>query len=416
MRAYVFKRIFILLVLAGMAAACIATPVPVLPTPPPFATLTPRPTVTVVLPSPVPTDTPEPTATQASLFPPVTEADWQRGASNPTVTLVVYTDYQCPLCVEFAPALVQLLQEFPDDLLLVHRHFPLPQLDKSRLAVIAAEAAGRQGMFWPMHDLLFAEAKAWAVLPEPDFRARLAEYAGQLELDPSKFQADLADPALAELAEAAYQAAVDIPLPGAPFVLFNGAPLQDSSMMSHWALWTLIKLELLKERQYTSGPPEIIDPFKSYTATLRTEKGDIVIRLFAEQTPLTVNNFVFLAREGWYDGVTFHRVIPGFAAQTGDPSGTGYGGPGYFIPDEIVPSFKFDAAGLVGMANAGPSTNGSQFFISLAPLPELNGQYTLFGQVTQGLDVLNALTPRDPNNDAAAPPGDVIHTVIVEEQ
>ena len=187
-------------------------------------------------------------------------------------------------------------------------------------------------------------------------------------------------------------------------------------MLNHWALATLIRLERLKERQYAAAPPDVINPFAHYTATLTTDKGNIVIQLFAERTPLTVNNFVFLAREGWYDGVTFHRVIPGFAAQTGDPSGTGYGGPGYFIPDEIVADLQYNAAGWVGMSNSGPNTNGSQFFITLGPTPELDGKYTLFGQVVSGLDVVRALTPRDPNADSEAPPGDVVHTISIEEQ
>jgi cyclophilin family peptidyl-prolyl cis-trans isomerase len=216
--------------------------------------------------------------------------------------------------------------------------------------------------------------------------------------------------------QTAYQAATDIPLPGTPFLLFNGAPLQDEHMLSHWALATLVRLEMLKPRQYTERPPDIINPFKPYLATIKTDKGDIVLELFSERTPLTVNNFVFLAQNGWYDGVTFHRMIPGFAAQAGDPSGTGYGGPGYFIPDEIVPELKFDAAGWVGMANSGPDTNGSQFFITLGATPDLDGKYTLFGRVVDGLEVVRKLSPRDPNKDPEAPPGDQIISITIEEQ
>jgi cyclophilin family peptidyl-prolyl cis-trans isomerase len=247
-------------------------------------------------------------------------------------------------------------------------------------------------------------------------RALLAEWALELVLDREQFLEDLDSAETMARVQTAYETARDIPLPGAPFLLFNGAPMHDEGLVNHYALSTLIRLELLKARQFDGPPPDIIDPFRSYQATLETEKGEIVIELYAERTPLTVNNFVFLAREGWYDGVTFHRVITGFAVQAGDPSGTGYGGPGYLIPDEFVPELRFDAAGWVGMVNVGPDTNGSQFFITLAAQPEFDGRYTLFGRVIRGLEVVESLTPRDPNVDAEAPPGDRILTIRIEEK
>jgi cyclophilin family peptidyl-prolyl cis-trans isomerase len=124
----------------------------------------------------------------------------------------------------------------------------------------------------------------------------------------------------------------------------------------------------------------------------------------------------FLARSGWFDRVTFHRVIPGFVAQTGDPSGTGSGNPGYFIRNEIDASLKYDQPGLVGMANSGADTNGSQFFITLAPTPHLDGKYTIFGRVISGMDVLQLLTPRDPQPGTSLPPGDILFTVTIEEK
>ncbi|MCS7039854.1 MAG: peptidylprolyl isomerase, partial [Caldilineales bacterium] len=133
----------------------------------------------------------------------------------------------------------------------------------------------------------------------------------------------------------------------------------------------------------------VIEPGKIYQAVLKTAKGDIVIELYADKAPRTVNNFVFLAREGFYDNTTFHRVIDGFMAQGGDPTGTGSGGPGYTFPDEIVPDLVFDRRGLLAMANAGPNTNGSQFFITFGPTPWLNGAHTIFGEVIQGDEVLD---------------------------
>jgi cyclophilin family peptidyl-prolyl cis-trans isomerase len=314
-----------------------------------------------------------------------------------------------------AELLGQLRAEFPDDVRLVFRHYPLPQHPNAQMAAAAAEAAGAQGRFWEMHDALFATQAEWVAQPPEALRAVLERLSGELALDTARFWGDLEAAETLDRVTQAYEAARDIPLPGAPFLLFNGEPMQDEGLVNHYALATLIRLELLKARQFEAPPPDVIDPFKSYVATIETEKGEVVLELFAERTPLTVNNFVFLARSGWYDGVTFHRVITGFAAQTGDPSGTGYGGPGYLIPDEIVPDLRFDAAGWVGMANAGPDTNGSQFFITLGPRPEFDGRYTLFGRVTRGMDVVESLTPRDPNVEAEAPPGDRILTIRVEE-
>ena len=163
-----------------------------------------------------------------------------------------------------------------------------------------------------------------------------------------------------------------------------------------------------------STPPEMqIDPTKTYKAHMETDKGTMVIELFADKTPITVNNFVFLSREGYYDGVIFHRVIADFMVQGGDPTGTGRGGPGYKFQDEFVPSLKHDKQGVLSMANAGPFTNGSQFFITHGPTPHLNGKHTVFGQVVEGLDVLMSIPPRDPGNLSA--PAVKIISVTIEE-
>lgn len=164
-------------------------------------------------------------------------------------------------------------------------------------------------------------------------------------------------------------------------------------------------------RQYDAPPPMTIDANGRYAAVLKTEKGDITVRLMPEIAPVTVNNFVFLAREGFYDGCTFHRVIPGFVAQGGDPTGTGRGGPGYRFQDELTPT-PFEQ-GVVGMANAGPGTNGSQFYIMLDAAPHLTGRYTAFGKIEAGLDNALALRHRDPESDRD--PGDRILSVEIIE-
>lgn len=170
----------------------------------------------------------------------------------------------------------------------------------------------------------------------------------------------------------------------------------------------------LSFKQYDAPPPMTIDPTKTYTAAFTMENGGaFTIRLFADKAPVTVNNFVFLARDGYYDGVTFHRVIDGFMAQGGDPTGTGAGDPGYSFEDEIDPDLVFDRAGLLAMANSGPNTNGSQFFITYDATPHLNGLHTIFGEVVEGLDVVNAITRREPGSSI---PGDAIESVTITEQ
>jgi cyclophilin family peptidyl-prolyl cis-trans isomerase len=149
-------------------------------------------------------------------------------------------------------------------------------------------------------------------------------------------------------------------------------------------------------KQWPQPPAMMIDTQKSYTATFSTDKGDIVVRLFADKVPNTVNNFVFLARQGFYDGTIFHRVIANFMAQGGDPTGTGRGGPGYRFNDEFNSSLRHNKPGILSMANAGPNTNGSQFFITHVPTPWLDGKHAVFGEVVSGMDVLMAIPERDP--------------------
>ncbi len=168
-------------------------------------------------------------------------------------------------------------------------------------------------------------------------------------------------------------------------------------------------------QQWSSAPPMTIDKSKQYFATVAMAKGgQFVIQLYPDKAPITVNSFVFLARHGFYDGVTFHRVLDGFMAQGGDPTGTGGGGPGYQFVNENS-DLTFDKAGVVAMANAGPNTNGSQFFITFGPQPQLNGGYTIFGQVISGMDVVNGITRRNPDDNPSFP-GDAMQSVTIEEK
>ncbi len=168
-------------------------------------------------------------------------------------------------------------------------------------------------------------------------------------------------------------------------------------------------------KQWNTPPAMVIDPKKSYTATMKTDKGDILLELFADKTPKTVNNFVFLAREGFYDGTIFHRVISDFMVQGGDPTGTGRGGPGYKFGDEFHPTLRHTKSGLLSMANAGPGTNGSQFFITHVATPWLDNKHSIFGQVKDeaSLKVLFSIPARDPGN-VRAPAVTLISVTITE--
>jgi peptidyl-prolyl cis-trans isomerase B (cyclophilin B) len=147
-----------------------------------------------------------------------------------------------------------------------------------------------------------------------------------------------------------------------------------------------------EEKPMFDKPPTMqIDPAKDYTAVMKTSCGTIELQLYADQTPVTVNSFVFLAEQGFFDGLTLHRIIPDFVLQGGDPEGTGSGGPGYQFEDEIVKSLKFDRPGLLAMANSGPGTNGSQFFITTGEPTHLNGMHTIFGEVTEGMKVVKEI-------------------------
>jgi cyclophilin family peptidyl-prolyl cis-trans isomerase len=188
----------------------------------------------------------------------------------------------------------------------------------------------------------------------------------------------------------------------------------EGSMSSGWEAVAMPEEPEARNGLFNGPPPMQLDMEKFYVATFKTDKGDIVIELYDDQVPMTVNNFVALARAGFYDGTTFHRVLEDFMAQGGDPTGTGTGGPGYTFEDEFDIDLRHDGPGVLSMANSGPGTNGSQFFITFAATPWLNGRHSVFGQVVEGMDVLMSLSLRDPSS--ASEPGDRIETIVIEER
>ncbi len=312
--------------------------------------------------------------------------------------------------------LEQLVEAYPEIVQLTFRHFPLNSIHaNAQKSAEAAEAAGAQGAFWPYHDLLFETQGQWSSLDSAaaiDFFVGLAE---DLELDADQLRADLEDDVYAAYISAMEEEAINIGLGGTPSVMFNGELL--TSGLPPYQIWdAIVQLELLTDRQYDAPPEMTIDVDKTYLATVEMESGEsFTIELLTKSAPETVNSFVFLANEGWFDDVIFHRVVPGFVAQTGDPTGTGYGGPGYTVPNEIDPDLTHAEVGTVSMANSGPDTNGSQWFITLADASQLDGDFTIFGRVTEGMDVVMGIPERSPD-DPAAPPGDRIVTITIEEQ
>jgi Peptidyl-prolyl cis-trans isomerase (rotamase) - cyclophilin family len=336
-----------------------------------------------------------------------------RGTDDPILTVTGYVDYQDPRSALFSQGIGQLVQEHPDEVRWVSRTFPLIAInDKAAIAAQAAEAAAEQGKFWEVHDLLFAQQANWISLSAADFEQWISAQASALEMDVDQFQSDLKRKDIVDRVQKAWEEGQKMGLPGTPLILINGQIY--GGPRDYNSLNDILQLIVLGKRQFTACPPVTVQSNRQYVATLHTDKGDIAIQLFADKAPFTVNSFLFLVKNGWYDNITFHRVIPELFAQTGDPSGSGKGNPGYYIVTEIDPALTFNKPGMVAMVNSGPDTSGSQFFITYAPTAQFDGKYTIFGEVLSGMDVLKELTPRDTQPGAGTPPGDKLLSITIE--
>ena len=432
-------KLIALIALLGLLAACAPAATPPSPTPtmaPAEATPSAVPPTPVSAPptqappteavSPTPAGTPLPTPDMEKIVNPQPE-DWKFGPEGAAVTFIEWSDFQCPYCSEVAPLLKKLASTYPKEVQIVYRHFPLPTHDKSLLTAEASEAAGAQGKFWELEALLFEKQAEWTGQSAEEMRVTLTQFAEQIKLDVKQFNADLDAGKYTPRVQAARDLAGQLGLPGTPFLLINQQPWPQDMSLVYSNLEGMVKFFVeLPKKQFKQAPAMTIDKTKSYTATLKTDKGDIQIKLLADKAPVAVNNFVFLAKAGWYNNVPFHRVLEGFMAQAGDPSGLGFGGPGYTFDNEVT-GLKFDKAGLVAMANAGADpngkgTNGSQFFITLAPAAELDAadpvkeaNYTIFGEVVGGMDVVKQITLRDPQQTPEVVPT-LIKTVTIEEK
>ena len=409
-RILIISVLFItgLFTLSACAPKTESTPTPTVIIEQPTVVNTPTPVISCSIINVVPTSTPN----SASLFPPASEADFSFGPADAPVTLIEYCDFQSQGCSSMATVVGELMRNH-SDLRFVFRPLPLIGImDKSDKAVVAMLAADEQEQAWLMYDLLFAKHAEWASLKPAEFNAWVVKEAVKVGMDGDQLKAAINAPETTTRMMSMYDAAKQLNVAAIPLILINGG---QSFLLDYQNMNATIGLIALGQKQFAQCPPFNVDLNKQYIATVHTEKGDIVIQLLADKAPLAVNSFLFLARQGWFNGVTFHRVIPGFAAQAGDPSGTGNGNPGYFFNNEIS-DLKYDKPGQVGMANSGPDTNGSQFFITFKPAPHLDGKYTIFGQVLSGLDVAEKLTSRDPAQGGVLPPGDKIISVDIEEK
>lgn len=349
-----------------------------------------------------------------ALIPSPTDNDWWVGSEDARITVYFYTDFQCPICAGLGLNLRALQEQYPEDVRLVLRYVINPEgAGNAQLAAQAAEAAGLQGQFWQMTDLLNSSWADWVTLTEPDFVSWLTQQSAALDLDSDRFIQDFQSPKNIQSVQSTSQASLSSGMIQAPVLFFNKFPYDKWWDLN--SLTNVVEYFKLPDRAYTSCPAMTLDPAVQYHATLETEKGEIVIELFPQVAPMAVQSFIFLSSEGWYDKATFFRVIPGFLVQTGDPSGSGFGKPGYQFTNEVRPEIRFDQPGRVALANSGDGTNGSQFFITYAPLPQLDGQYTIFGQVVEGMDVLESLRPRNPDQDQVLFQADPLISVSIEE-
>ncbi len=341
---------------------------------------------------------------------PVTEDDWVKGADveNAEITIFEYSDFECPGCAGMYSVLQEFLDDYPN-IRLVYRHFPLDMHQHATFTAEASEAAGAQGKFWEMHNVLFDTRDEWQPLTEEDILAKLSEYAADLDLDVERFERELENGTYEEKVQAQYDESRELGLPGTPTFIFNNVLFPSDIGLSYQGLEAFLGIVNNRDELFFDAPPPVtVEEGDAYQATLSTSQGDLVVNLDAEAAPVNVNSFVFLAEESWYDGANFFFVQDDFVAVTGDPTNSTVGYPGYYCTGET--DGVFESAGLVGMLPNG------QFFVTLgAHAAQLNGQFAKIGEVVEGAEILDDLA-RVQVGDPTAPDPDVLDSVTIEPQ
>lgn len=346
--------------------------------------------------------------------PSASEIDRAYGPTSPKITILSYCNFQNPACKSLVFNLADLQQQYEEEVRIVLRQYPQPEIyDKSLLAAYAVDAAGLENRYWQMNNILYSLQSDWVNLSAEEFTEWLVEQAETLDITRAQWEANMASDSVRSRIAQTIDEAAGLQISATPILFFNNVMVRTG--IDPDSLTVLVDYFLLPEKAYTVCPAFEIDTTKSYTARFSTEKGDIVFELFDDAAPQSVNSFISLARDGWYDGSTFFRVIPGFVAQGGDPSNSGLGTPGYGISSEVDPALRFDTPGLLALNRNTDGLSGSQFFITYTELPEMDGQFTIIGRVIEGMSVVNSLRPRDPEADEILLPADILISVTIEE-
>ncbi len=333
-------------------------------------------------------------------YPPETDTDWIEGNANALITFVFYGDFLCPYSADLDGVLATLVEEYTDEFRVVFRQLPI---QNSYLPALAIEAASMQSIETanPLRHHLFAHQVDWIQLTGDEFITWLKPYLVSLELDAAQFEVDI-------LSDKAQQNILDdlliieeMQITGSPFVLINDKPYtgirDEESLRDIIRSYQQVNAEDIV--YFDHCPDQVIDVEQTLRARITTTRGAMMVDLYTAQAPFTVNNFVFLAEQGWYDDSPIFRVIPGTVLQTGDPTGTGSGTTGYEFGNEINPELAFDQPGVLAMANAGsqdPISNSGQFFITYGPAQNYTGGYTIFGKIIAGLEVLDEFPAVEP--------------------
>ena len=315
----------------------------------------------------------------ASNIPEMTSDDRILGSNDAPIKIVIYADFQCSACASLSTGFKHIQELYPDTVSIAYRNFPLSYHKNPFATAIIAEAAGQQGAFWDRATTLYYDQATWYALSDEELLEYALLKAEELGLDVSQFQEDPTDEDLQTALEQEVSDSATLGIGYTPFVIIKGNLFLNS--MGELNILSLISVA--GYGGYEECPPAVIGNGKAHTAEIITNYGTSTAELFPESAPTTVNSFIFLAQNDWYDGVAFHRIVEDFIARTGDPSGLGYLGSGYLTEDEINSNLTFDGVGVLAMAKANDDENGNQFFITLVPSSQLDGEITIFGQVSE---------------------------------
>ena len=337
----------------------------------------------------------------------VTENDWAIGPEDAPLTVIEYADFQCPYCANAGLTAIAFQASHPEEVRYVYRHFPLSFHEKAPMSAYAADAAGKQGFFFETEAFLYETQNEWSSLESLEvfdtwLREHMAEAVPEMDFD--QWVTDYESEELRAVVDESFG---KVSATG----IVNGTPTFFANFFqTNYDPATLEKyLSVFKlQRSYkTECPAVVVETGKSYRAVLHTSVGDVTIDLLADAAPNLVSNFISLAADGWYNGNAFHNVLPGFVAQTGDPTGIGTGLAGYYVADENLNSGAFSEPGTVAMANTGADKNGSQFFIALdlneyfgkdgadpaAKIEAMEAKYSVFGRVAEeSMELLQQIT------------------------